>query len=274
MQGWLLEHVFSSLPVHECAAAYKQGSSIKKNAEVHARQSYIVKTDFNNFFNSVKAVDLERLFKKYFLDVYSESDLNSIVQLCCYRSTDNGLCLSVGAPASPLLSNAIMYDFDEKMAQWCSARKIKYSRYADDLTFSTNVSGLSSEILPAVKHFVEVYDWVRLKINDEKTVHVSKKYQRRVTGLILSNDGQVSLGRERKRLISSQIHKFKAGTLERNEVYKLQGLLAFAADVEPIFIIRMNIKYGNETLSELFKIRRPPVEQLLAMSLSELGLGS
>ena len=91
--------------------------------------------------------------------------------------------------------------------------------------------------------------------SDEKTVHLSKKYQRRVTGLIINNLNQISLGRDRKREISALIHKYSLNHLPDDEIFRLQGLLGFASDVEPDFFSRMNVRYGNQLVHELFQKR-------------------
>ncbi|HCN8126267.1 TPA: RNA-directed DNA polymerase, partial [Escherichia coli] len=51
---------------------------------------------------------------------------------------NGALVLSVGAPSSPFISNIVMSSFDEEISSFCKENKISYSRYADDLTFSTN----------------------------------------------------------------------------------------------------------------------------------------
>lgn len=270
VQHWLIENVFSTLPIHACASAYKPGSSIRKNAEVHSKNNYLVKLDFSNFFNSIRHEDLVRLFKSHLSEIFGESDLEKIARLCCYKPDNSGLCLSVGAPTSPVLSNAVMYEFDLKVAEWCATHQIVYTRYADDLTFSTNVKGLSSEVVSVVEQLLAENTSAALAINREKTIHLSKKVQRRVTGLVLDNEGQVSLGRQRKREISSLIHKFSLNSLPDEESYRLQGLIAFASDVEPMFVIRMKNKYGNEVLSKLFALRKPTKVELFLKAFSEL----
>jgi hypothetical protein len=49
IQHWLIKNIFEKLPIHQCAMAYKEGSSIKKNATVHKNNSYITKFDFKGF---------------------------------------------------------------------------------------------------------------------------------------------------------------------------------------------------------------------------------
>ena len=114
---------------------------------------------------------------------------------------------------------------------------------------------MSSEIEPFLRAVIKNLKYPSLIFNNKKTTHLSKKHQRRVTGLILTNDGDISLGRSRKREISLMIYKYIKGYLSDKELDKLQGLLGFAKGVEPIFIQRMNAKYTNEVISKIFSHR-------------------
>ena len=102
------------------------------------------------------------------------------------------LVLSIGAPSSPMISNFIMHNFDIKFLT-CKNLGINYSRYADDLTFSTNVKNVLFEIpnpiIPIIrKHFND-----SLKLNRRKTVFASKAHNRHVTGVTIANDGSYLL---------------------------------------------------------------------------------
>lgn len=257
VQHLLIESVFKNLPIHECATAYTRGSSIKKNADKHKANQYLSKFDFCDFFGSISESDLVRHFAKHLSDEVPENGFKLISRACCihYKGSQESV-LSVGAPSSPILSNSIMHEFDCLMYNWCKDKDVTYTRYADDLTFSTNVRGRAFEIEAVMSGFLESIEYPRLKLNNKKTIHASKKNQRRVTGLIISNEGKVSLGRERKRHISAMIHKYLVGALPAEEVPHLQGLLGFAEDVEPIFSSRMRAKYGVKVISEIFQFRK------------------
>lgn len=257
IQRWLVDNVFSTLPVHNCAMAYKEGTSITVNATLHSKNPYLAKFDFSNFFNSIKYHNLVDFFTTNFSRIFEPDDIVNMARMACVREEGAGLCLSVGAPSSPLLSNAILYYFDSQVSNWCQERLITYTRYADDLTFSTKAKGVCAEIRPFLNRILKEFDSPALRLNEKKTVHSSKKFQRRVTGLILNNDGKVSLGRERKREISALIHRFRLGVLPEDDAFKLQGLLGFAADAEPSFIISMDRKYGSAVLTSLYALRKP-----------------
>ena len=257
IQRWLIQHVFTELPVHECASAYKDGASIKMNAIAHRGNSYITKLDFKDFFPSIKFSDLVKHISKYLSDKLDAQDVQDIARISCIRlkGTDD-LCLSIGAPSSPMLSNTVMYEFDTQVATWSAANGITYTRYADDLTFSSNVKGISSSIEPFIQNIARTLDYPSLILNNKKTTHVSKKFQRRITGIIINNEGNISLGRDKKREISSLIHRYSIGILPAHEVFRLQGLLGFAKDVEPLFVARMRGKYKSSLIEAILLTRK------------------
>lgn len=256
IQYWLITNVFSNLLVHDCATAYKPGASIAKNASIHQRNAFLSKFDFKDFFGSITYEAIFSFFCRELSASYSEADLAKMARVSCIKHEGRDqMCLSIGAPSSPLLSNAIMRRFDEEVFAWAGELNLAYSRYADDLTFSGNTKNLCTEIDEKLRLSVINLTDVQLAINDKKTIHLSKKHQRRITGVVLNNNDDLSLGRERKREISAMLHRFTHNRLPDGEIFRLQGLLGFAADLEPSFIASMNRKYGNQILCELFKKR-------------------
>ena len=159
--------------------------------------------------------------------------------------------MSIGVPSSPMLSNILLYDFDKKVQAFCAKKKVKYSRYADDLTFSTNRPNVLREVEIQIAEICKRMEHPKLQLNPEKTVHASRGGARRVTGLVLANSGEVSLGHARKRLIRAQVHHFLAGRLNPDEAAKLRGMLAFVNSVEPAFIQRLRAHYGTAEIDQI-----------------------
>lgn len=257
LQYWLIKNLFHRLPIHVCATAYRPDASIRRNAEAHMHNSYLAKFDFKNFFTSIKSEALVAHFASHLGKHLSESDIIDVARICCIKpERGGGLCLSIGAPSSPILSNSIMFEFDKAVFAWCRKNSFVYTRYADDLAFSTTTKDVCDTIEPVIRGVVRSLEYPRLMFNNKKTTFVSKKHQRRITGLIISNDETISLGRDRKRLISSLIHKYSLDALTEEAIYSLQGLLAFALDIEPAFIRRMSAKYGSELIDTIFRVRK------------------
>lgn len=148
-----MREILDFLPIHNAVMAYEKNSSIKKNAQSHQSKEYLVKMDFKNFFPSIKGGDLVRHIQKFSDNSFSREALIDILLITCIKDGDANYHLSIGAPSSPKLSNSIMFDFDDNVTKWCEENEIVYTRYADDLTFSTNKKGVSLKL----NHILEVY---------------------------------------------------------------------------------------------------------------------
>jgi hypothetical protein len=144
-----------------------------------------------------------------------------------------------------------MYEFDSEVHKRVSQHKVTYTRYADDLTFSAERTGYLTSVDPTLRSVISRITSPRLTINSDKTVLVTPKYHRQVTGVVLTLDNRVSIGRDRKRELRAAIHHFINGKLDIHQQVKVAGLLAFAKDVEPVFYTRMERVYGKEALDTL-----------------------
>jgi len=255
IQRVLIRYFEDRLPVHEAACAYKKGSSIKKNAAVHMKSKYLLKMDFLNFFHSVSSsLFFEKLDGIDFKYTNEERYLlNRVLFWSPSKRLGGKLILSIGAPSSPLISNFIMYDFDCALHEACSEKGIKYTRYADDITFSTNSTGTLFLVPSLVRRLLKLHTNGKISVNESKTIFSSKAHNRHVTGITLANNGRLSIGRERKRLISSMLYRFKMGSLSSEDVPTLQGLLAFAFNIEPAFKASMVRKYSLISVESALK---------------------
>ena len=258
LQYWVIDNVLHEFPVSKFAVAYRKKISLKVNAEKHKGSKYLAKFDFRSFFPSIKGEDLRPLLEEQFADVWGSRDLRDVIRICFRKKRGAGnFYLSIGAPSSPFISNVVMYKFDNLLAERLHEKGIVYTRYADDITLSANKEGVLFEAPEILKKVMNENRSPRLELNESKTVFTSKKYQRRVTGLVLTNDGKVSIGRQRKRMISAMVHRFKSGRLDGDEAMVLKGWLAYSMDVEPDFVARLINKYGEGALYEVLPaIRR------------------
>lgn len=97
-------------------------------------------------------------------------------------------------------------------------------------------------------------EYPKIELNEEKTVYTSKKHHRELTGLVLSNDGNASIGREKKRLIRAMAHHYKTGSLPIEDVHKLRGLLAFSLSVDKKFVETIKKMLGDDGFYRLIKL--------------------
>lgn len=251
LQRAFVDVYLCKLPVHPAAMAYKASLSILDNAKAHAGSGSILKMDFRDFFPSIRKSSWINYCEQFSIfDDPSERELSA--SLLFQRPKGyGGMQLAVGAPSSPALSNLLMYHFDEIISVEAAKDKVKYTRYADDLTFSADRSWNLVDIERTVKKVLREIAYPRLQINPDKTVHITKKFSRNVTGLILANDGRVTIGKNRKRALHAATHAASQGRLNDRELQRLAGMLAFVKSVEPTFLEVLIRRYGVETVRKL-----------------------
>lgn len=243
------------LPVHESAYAYRRNRGIRDNARLHLVNPYLLKMDFKNYFMSISPSLFWEIARDNSIEVLKEDRvvLERLLFWCPSKRLSGKLVLSVGAPTSPLVSNFIAYNFDSLITDYCQGRGILYTRYSDDLTFTSAVKGALFDMPNVVPEILKEAMGGYISVNEKKTVFSSKAHNRHVTGVTLTSDDKLSVGRDRKRYVSSLIHKFCIGKLPKEELSHAQGLLAFVESIEPDFHQRMEAKYSKDALSRFLK---------------------
>lgn len=257
LQRMLVKHELAMLPIHEAAVAYRAGMSIADHARPHAQGRYLLKLDFRDFFPSIKWSSLA--YRLVCDTQYTTVELWILGNLLCRKVKATGIHqLSIGAPSSPQISNYVLHEFDSKLADFCRNRGVRYTRYADDLAFSTSTPGILDLVEQEVRHLLIEFSYLGLQLNEEKSVNVSKKRRRTLVGLTLSNDGHASIGREAKRQLRLAIHRAALGRLGPTEVANLRGQLAFVYAIDPAFVSELLARYGFSSIASINPSNTPP----------------
>jgi RNA-directed DNA polymerase len=250
MQRWLLSYVIEQLPVHAAATAYRKQRSIMDNARAHADSKFLLRIDLENFFPSITEDDI-RLYmhrRPSLFPGWTPFDAEVFCQLVCRNQR-----LTIGAPTSPSMSNVICHDLDASLSNLCVRRGVTFTRYADDLFFSTVKPNVLSSLQAEIEQAITDLDLpAALKVNAAKTRHSSKRGRRRATGIVLGSDGDAYIGRALKRKIRSMIHT--VDTLDVGSRRTLAGLVSYAAGFDPDFMNTLIIKYGHAVMQ---KVRFP-----------------
>lgn len=249
LQRWIADNVFDKMPVHGAVFSYRRGLGIRDHAELHKKQNYLVRIDVKDFFPSITDKDVVHLIndnRRRLPPTFNTEDLRTICQLVCR----NG-CLTIGAPSSPVISNAVLYLFDKHWSSVCKQREIIYSRYADDIYLSTNVPNVLAGTYKEIRKDFANREWPKLQINQKKVVFTSRKHNRNVTGLTLTSDRRISIGHDKKRWLRSEVYKFANGQLQEKEVSHLRGYLSYVKSVEPTFITNLRKKYGADVVRQI-----------------------
>lgn len=244
IQRYLVSEYLEKLKVSSAAQAYRKGRNIRTNAEVHARSRVIMKLDFENFFHSIIPVDL---ISRLPADIKEDQTLLKIFELSLFwlDPSSKRLCLAIGAPSSPIVSNCVMFEFDEAVKEIVTPIGVNYTRYADDLTFSGERIETLESVEREVRRLLANTRSPVIRLNERKRGIYTRGMKRMITGVKVTPKGAISIGRERKRLISSFVFRASIKKLSKDQLIVTQGWLAFANTVEPEFLDRLRKKYGN-----------------------------
>lgn len=248
IQYWLDSHIFSNLNIHDSATAYQREKSIKENASSHRNSRYFLKLDFKDFFPSIKFKDFEPFLQKWHTGanpIFTEIELLEAVRCSCFYTGDS---LPIGYPTSPIISNIVMYEFDSQVTALLSDKekygKTVYTRYADDLTFSTDLKYSCKSIKDLVSNELRSMVSPILKLNNSKTRFVSSSGGSAfITGLRICHDGHITIHRKYKDRIRLLISLYQKGILPEEEENSLKGHLSHIRHVDSSFYTKLQNKY-------------------------------
>lgn len=248
IQKILTDAFILKLPIHQCAKAYAKGSSIKHNATAHKDGSYFLRMDFKNFFESISISDVINFCQDTFVGYFPtwvDEDSKYFAKLVCYKNK-----IVMGAVTSPSLTNAMCFELDKKIFELCKNSEVTYTRYADDLYFSCKELKVLKLIEKEVKCIISGLSVPSsLSLNMGKTRHSSRKRRVLITGIIITNNNKISIGRQKKRELRSKI--FNWSNLEPDDKSYLSGYLSYVKSIEPLFINALCLKYGADLVSNV-----------------------
>lgn len=228
VQKWILKNILEKIQVSPYAKAYVSKSSVKMNAKFHRKQKVVLSMDIKNFFPSIKVKDIVCIFKSIgYLDDVS----CFLAYLCC-----NKYSLPQGAPTSPYLSNLRLFNFDLNLAKYTQEKKIRYTRYADDLTFSGDFN--PHQLIYYVSKCVWREGFV---INSDKTRVAYGNTRQEVTGIVVNEVLQIPKYERKK--IRQEVYYVKKYGLDSHLAYlnedrahyinHLLGKINFALFINP-----------------------------------------
>lgn len=215
----LLDSIYTRRnPVH----GFVTGRSVKTNALSHVNSKYVLNIDIEDFFISITQNRVEGILTALGIDNRVASIL---ARICCY----NG-CLPQGAPTSPVLSNMICFRLDRELLTIAKESRCIYTRYADDITFSSyqpmtslfEGAGMSSgpintdQLADKLRATFEINGFT---INSKK-LHYADRYSRRtVTGLKIN--AALNVDRKFVRNIRAALYRVqKDGEAAAQKIYE------------------------------------------------------
>jgi len=216
--------------------AFEKGKSIITNSQIHRNKKYILNIDLKNFFDSFNFGRVRGFFIKDRDFAVTPEIATVIAQIACYQDK-----LPQGAPSSPIITNLITRILDYRIVKIAKKYRFTYSRYADDMTFSTNRE-LNSNKLRAGKELdnflTELEELIissGFEINPKKTRLSNNMQRQEVTGLVVNK--KINVKREyvkNTRAMAFQLYKDGAFEIDKKPgtINQLTGRFAFIFQID------------------------------------------
>ena len=252
------EEIFDDKRYKVLSHGFRKGRSIISNAQKHRNKRHVFNVDLKDFFPSINFGRVRGFFIKNNHFNLNPKVATIIAQIACH---DNQL--PQGSPCSPVISNFIGHLLDVRMVNLAKKTKCTYSRYADDLTFSTNNKDFPQKIATmndkcdwsvggALRREIEK---VKFSINDKKTSMQFKTSRQTTTGLVVNK--KVNIKKEYYKKARSMCHElFKTG-----EFYLEAGVTQDEFESDDRKIGTLNQLEG--ILSFIYQIKKPHYVEIL-----------
>lgn len=222
---------------HKNSFGYVRGRNIRENAKCHVGAKKLLKTDINEFFPSIK----KKWIEDFFISLNVQSNIS--ILLAEFLTIEDSLPL--GLATSPIISNAICHELDNSLKTLADKYEAKYSRYADDISFSSN-QGLPN--IEEVKKNIEEFNFTMAM---DKTRILKRGQSFYVTGLSISDTTFPHTPRKMKRELRKELyfankygirnHLEKLGIMNGEEqqryINHLDGIVKYVAFHEPSLAI-------------------------------------
>ncbi|GEM51953.1 hypothetical protein EB1_17430 [Empedobacter brevis NBRC 14943 = ATCC 43319] len=180
---------------HTNAFGFVTGKSIVDNAKIHTNKKYVYNIDLKDFFHSFDRNRVKMgIWYQLFGGDKSKEKISFI--LACLTTHPlmidgvSGIVLPQGSPTSPFLTNLLCYKLDRQLKGLAKRFRLMYSRYADDITFSSNYDVYSNPTFTLELN--RIITTQNLVINPTKTRLQGNGYRKEVTGVIVNEQINVS----------------------------------------------------------------------------------
>lgn len=260
-QRWILRNVVEHLPVHGAAHGFLPGRSILSNAQAHTGAQLLLTVDLKDFFPTVTWRRVKGVFRKA---GYREQIATLLALLCTEPPREvvehegktwyialGPRCLPQGAPTSPALTNALCMRLDRRLSGLARKLGWRYTRYADDLTFSLPLAHQGAPklgtLLGGIKHIAAAEGF---EVHPDKTRVARTGARQKVTGLVVNGEAAPRVPRELKRRLRAALHNLEQGKPlpDGESLARLAGYAAFVHMSDP--------ELGSRLLERLGKLEQ------------------
>lgn len=258
--------IYDDPPNRLLSHGFLRSRSIFTNASLHKNRRYVLNLDLHDFFPSFNFGRVRGYFIKDKRFELHEKIATIIAQIACHKNE-----LPQGSPCSPIISNLIGHLLDVRLVRYAQRNRCSYSRYADDITFSTNLKEFPVELASPTderpQHWqlsaalVQEIHNAGFEVNNDKTRMQLRGSRQMTTGLIVNR--KVNVRSEYYRNVRAICHQlFSTGTYYLSDpenlvggTNKIEGMLSHLFYIKDLADIRSDSQKKKEPLAirELYK---------------------
>lgn len=218
---------------------FETGKGIITNARIHKNKKYLLNIDIANFFSSINFGRVQGYFNKSQEFMFSKEVSTIISQLVCYEKK-----LPQGAPTSPIISNLIFNIVDLRILSLAKKYKLSYTRYADDMSFSTNNRAFQTDYIEFIQELKVLLKNSGFDINESKTRLEYYSSRQEVTGLTVNK----KINARRKFIKQTRA---MVDQLLKTDSFKIDGVIGTEEQLEGrLAFINQLDWYNNDLESE------------------------
>lgn len=204
---------------------FEPGKNIFTNAKIHRNKRFVLNLDLEDFFGSIHFGRIVGYLEKHRSLELSHEVAVAIAQLCCYQGK-----LPQGAPTSPVLANMVSEVLDFRLLKIARKYRLDYTRYADDLSFSTNDSTFLERYESCYHELSGTIKHAGFAVNEKKTRLLYRDSKQTVTGLVVNK--KINIDRRYYKETRAMAHQlYKTGEFQINGITgtldQLEGRFAF-----------------------------------------------
>ena len=256
----------------QIAHGFRRKKSILTNAKPHRNRRLVFNVDLHDFFGSINFGRVRGFFINDRDFSLHPNSATVLAQIACHNNS-----IPQGSPCSPVVSNLIGHILDVHLVRLASKEGCTYTRYADDLTFSTNrrdfpqsiaIQGSFCRWEPGSR-LLDLVHRSGFTINPKKTRMQYRDSRQDVTGLIVNN--KLNVRKEYRHTIRAMVHRLvttgefdivyrrdEKGVLKENKtkgtLNQLHGMLAFINNID-----LYNLDIGSDELPRVGRWKKETV---------------
>lgn len=278
VQRWICSNILSKAPPHWRCFSFHKKASIIKCAREHSGAKWLVKIDIENFFDSIKETQIYSVFKSMGYNSLVSFELARLstalpespadetnhefsrasIESLPYKRQQGllGGRLPQGAPTSPMLSNLVFEKLDNIFQRLAEKKSFVYTRYADDLCFSSCKTSLKrNDCLQIIKIVSRVLRANSYQINQKKLKIIPPGTTKSVLGLNVDWNSP-KLSKQYKKRCQFHVRGIAEFGLAEHAKYRrfesvfgminhVYGLINYCKDVEPSFGANLETLFTN-----------------------------